>query len=217
MRAPSGKWYPYRDRLYSPGDFGLDTITLSILCGGPRSRFGRFTVPDRNDTRVFSLVILAECLLVSACGGGGGGSSPQLTTNPLPSITGLSPSSATVGAAGQTLTINGTNFLSSSTVTYNSVAHTATFVNSTQLSISLSASDQATAGDYAVVVTNPSPGGELRTQSTSPSIIPSPVLRVYPHLSLGSERQHKLSPSTGPTSSPVRWSLTTAQPIPPHS
>ena len=69
------------------------------------------------------------------------------------------PASATAGAAAQTLTINGTNFLSTSTVTYNGVAHTATFVSSTQLTITLSASDQATAGTYAVVVTNPAPGG----------------------------------------------------------
>jgi beta-glucanase (GH16 family) len=77
----------------------------------------------------------------------------------VPSISSLSPSSATAGAAAQTLTINGANFMSSSTVTYNGVGHTATFVSSTQLTIPLSASDQATAGSYAVVVTNPSPGG----------------------------------------------------------
>ena len=79
--------------------------------------------------------------------------------NPAPAITSLSPTSATAGAAAQTLTINGTKFVSTSTVTYNGVAHTATFVSSTQLTITLSASDQATAGTYAVVVTNPAPGG----------------------------------------------------------
>ena len=77
----------------------------------------------------------------------------------MPVLTTLSPSSANVGAAAQTLTINGTNFLSTSTVTYNGVAHTATFVSATQLTIPLSAADQATAGTYPVVVSNPSPGG----------------------------------------------------------
>jgi uncharacterized repeat protein (TIGR03803 family) len=92
--------------------------------------------------------------------GGGASNSMNFTIdNPLPTITSLSPSSATTGAAAQTLTINGMNFLANSTVTYNSTARTATFVSSTQLTISLSASDQATGGSFAVIVTNPSPGG----------------------------------------------------------
>ena len=44
-------------------------------------------------------------------------------------------------------------------MTYNGVGHAATFLSSTQLTISLSAADQATAGSYPVVVTNPAPGG----------------------------------------------------------
>jgi hypothetical protein len=79
--------------------------------------------------------------------------------NAAPSITSLSPASATAGAAAQTLTINGKNFLSTSTVTYHGVGHTPTIVSSTQLKITLSTSDQSTAGPYAVVVTNPAPGG----------------------------------------------------------
>ena len=79
--------------------------------------------------------------------------------NPVPTLTSLSPTSAVVGAASQTLTLTGTNFLASSTVTYNAVGHAATFVSSTQLTIGLTAADQATAGSYAVVVTNPAPGG----------------------------------------------------------
>lgn len=110
--------------------------------------------------RALASILLSLTLgIVVSCGGGGGGGSSAPIQNPAPSITILSPSSATAGAAAQTLTINGTNFLSGSTVTYNNAAHTATFVNSTQLTIPLSASDQATAGSYAVVVTNPSPGG----------------------------------------------------------
>jgi parallel beta-helix repeat protein len=44
-------------------------------------------------------------------------------------------------------------------VAYDDAADAATFVNSTQLTIALSASDQATVGTYGVVVANPSPGG----------------------------------------------------------
>ena len=81
------------------------------------------------------------------------------SSNPVPSITSLSPSSLTVGATAQNLTISGTGFLSTSTVTFNGIAHTPTFVSSTQLTISLTTSDLATAGSFPVVVTNPAPGG----------------------------------------------------------
>jgi len=79
--------------------------------------------------------------------------------NLVPTISGILPTSATAGELAQTLTINGSNFVSTSTVTYNGVAHTATFISASQLTITLSSSDQATAGTYPVVVTNPSPGG----------------------------------------------------------
>jgi len=78
---------------------------------------------------------------------------------PVPGIASLSPPSAIAGAAGQTLTINGTNFVSTSTVTYNGAPYAASFVSSMQLTITLSTSDQATAGAFPVVVTNPTPGG----------------------------------------------------------
>src|SRR5208337_5030527 len=93
-------------------------------------------------------------VLVTNPAPGGGASNPVNFTvnNPLPSLTSLSPTSATAGAAAQTLTINGTNFLSTSTVTYNGVGHAATLVSASQLTITLTTSDQATAGTYAVVV-----------------------------------------------------------------
>ena len=94
----------------------------------------------------------------------GGGTSNQVNfavNNAVPAISGLSPAAMMVGAAAETLTIEGSGFLSSSTVTYKGIAHAARFVSTTQLNIGLSASDQATLGSYAVVVTNPSPGGGL--------------------------------------------------------
>ena len=105
---------------------------------------------------------LATCLalIASGCGGGGyGGSSSGGGYNPMPAISSLAPASASAGAGAQTLTINGSGFLAASTVTYNGVAYTATYVSASQLTIPLSAADQMTAGSYAVVVTNPAPGG----------------------------------------------------------
>lgn len=78
---------------------------------------------------------------------------------PVPAITKLNPASLPVGSAPQTLTINGTGFLATSTVTFSRIAHAAAFVSARQLTISLTPSDLATAGTFPVVVTNPAPGG----------------------------------------------------------
>lgn len=90
------------------------------------------------------------------------GCSPEPSTPPInaiPDISSLSPSSIIAGVQSQVLAINGSGFLSNSTATYNGIGHTVTFVSSTQLTISLDASDLAAAGAYPVVVTNPAPGG----------------------------------------------------------
>ena len=107
----------------------------------------------------------------------GGGSSTLSfpVNNPAPTLSSFSPAFSTVGAGALTLTLNGSNFLSTSTVTYNGVAHPATYASSIALTITLSAADQATAGSYAVVVTNPVPGGGSSTLSF-PVNIPAPVI-----------------------------------------
>ncbi len=94
-------------------------------------------------------------------GGGSSAESPFTVqpNNPAPAITSLAPASALVGTGPLTLTINGSGFLPSSTVTYNAVSHAVTFNGPTQLIITLSTADLATLGSYAVVVTNPAPGG----------------------------------------------------------
>jgi len=106
--------------------------------------------------------------------GGGKSNSFNFTVDNLaPTVTSLSPASAMEGSQAQTLTINATNSVSALTVTYNAVAHTVTFVSPTEL---LSASDQAKADSFAVVVTNPAPGGgksvavDLNADSPTPTI-----------------------------------------------
>lgn len=79
--------------------------------------------------------------------------------NPAPSVTSLSPTSATAGGAAFTLTVNGSNFLNTSVVNYNGAARTTTFVNASQLTAQITAADVAAAGSFPVTVTNPAPGG----------------------------------------------------------
>lgn len=122
-----------------------------------------------------SFCLLLGGLLLAGCSH----SSPppsSAASNPVPSISSLSPVSANQGAAAQTLTITGNNFLSSSTVTYNGAAHTAAYVSATQLTIQLSASDQATAGNYPVVVSNPAPGGGSSSPANFAVNAPTPAI-----------------------------------------
>jgi beta-glucanase (GH16 family) len=106
--------------------------------------------------------------------------------DPAPAITTLVPSSLQVGAAPQRLSIKGSGFRTSSTVTFNGIVHPATFIGSTQLTISLTASDLATTGTFPVIVTNPAPGegrsngvkftvsgSSTVTVTVAPSIVPA--------------------------------------------
>lgn len=102
--------------------------------------------------------LVCGIFLFALCSCGGGGST-QPSGNPAPSVQSLSPNSAAAGSNGFALTITGSNFLSSSTVTWNSNSRKATFVSSSQLTIPVSASDLSASGTVSITVTNPAPGG----------------------------------------------------------
>lgn len=123
-----------------------------------------------------------------SCGGSsnGSGSSPLPTaSNPVPSITSLSPSSGSAGESAFTLTINGQNFVSGAAVQWNKSARPATFSSSTQLQVQISAADVANSGSATVSVLNPSPGGgssglaEFQINGTNP--VPA-VLSMNPSI-----------------------------------
>ncbi len=76
--------------------------------------------------------------------------------SPVPTIASLSPSSATAGGAGFTLTINGSNFDSGTTVQWGATALARVFVSATQLTADVPASLIATPGTATVTVTSSS-------------------------------------------------------------
>lgn len=106
----------------------------------------------------------------------GGGITQSLTftinprTNPIPQITSLSPSQLFTGAGGSngsTITILGKNFVATgtdqsqrpiSTVDLNGSTEQATFVNSTNLQLTIPASNLAAAGPLQISVVNPADG-----------------------------------------------------------
>lgn len=104
-----------------------------------------------------------------APGGGLSGSlsfAIQAASNPVPTLTALSPSSRSAGSGAFTLTVTGTNFVSGSTVRWNGSNRTTTFVSSTSLTAAITATDVQSAGTAAVTVFNPTPGGGTSGEQT---------------------------------------------------
>ena len=82
------------------------------------------------------------------------------STAPVPLINQpLVPDAIRPGAAGFTLTVNGTGFVLGSVVKWNGNARATAFVNSSRLKASILGSDVAKAGTASVTVANPTPGG----------------------------------------------------------
>jgi subtilisin len=79
--------------------------------------------------------------------------------NPVPSVTSLSPSTVPAGGGGFTLNVNGSGFVSSSSVRWNGSSRPTTFVSSSQVQAAIGSADIATAGTASITVFSPTPGG----------------------------------------------------------
>jgi hypothetical protein len=102
---------------------------------------------------------------------GGGTSNAQTftitaTPNPVPVTTGIGPTSTIAGSADFTLTVDGSNFISDSVVQWNDSPRTTTFVSSSSLIATISASDVAFAGTVPITVMTPTPGGGISNTQT---------------------------------------------------
>ena len=125
---------------------GGNTLTISIP-GAQLASAGPLSVTVTNPTP----------------GGGTSGAQTFTVNNSAPSVTSLSPVSAVVNSGGFTLTVNGSNFVSGSTVNFNGAAKTTTFVSATKVTAAILASDVDSVGNFPVTVTNPAPGGGTST------------------------------------------------------
>ena len=107
-----------------------------------------------------------------------GGSASTSTTFPIniptPTISSLLPVSATAGGVQFTLTVNGTGYLSGAVVQWNGTALSTTFVNSTQLTATVTATLIAAGGNASITVMNA--GGNTSTSTSFPVNIPTPTI-----------------------------------------
>ena len=115
---------------------------------------------------------------------GGGTSNAQTLTisapsNPVPTTTGLTPSSTPVGGFPFTLTVTGTNFIPGSRVRWNGADRETAYVSATQVTAAIPFRDIAVAGTAAVTVFNPEPGGgtsNAQTFTILPATNPVPTI-----------------------------------------
>lgn len=77
----------------------------------------------------------------------------------VPAISSMTPASTLAGSGAFTLTVNGANFSSASTVRWNGADRTTSFVSSSQLQALIPASDVASAGTATVTVFNSGANG----------------------------------------------------------
>jgi uncharacterized protein (DUF2141 family) len=102
----------------------------------------------------------------------------------------LVPASVAPGGAGFTLTVNGTGFVSGSTVDWNGSPRATTFMSGSQVTAAISASDIVTATTASITVVSPTPGG-----GTS-NVVFLPVREPSTFVSLNESSLAGVSPAT---------------------
>ncbi len=148
----SGSLVP-KIRLYNPNG----TLLSSNYSGSPYGCSGT-TVPLNSITLTQSgthTVLVGDCTdtltgtyhISSQCFGA--------CPLPAPVVTSVSPASVAAGGSAFTLTVNGSNFVSGSVVSWNGNSRVTTYVSATQLTAVILASDIASIGSFPVTVLNP--------------------------------------------------------------
>jgi subtilase family protein/fervidolysin-like protein/List-Bact-rpt repeat protein len=94
----------------------------------------------------------------------GGDASPEApfkvySSHPVPSLTGLSPAGVLVPAAGFTLTVTGSDFVTGSVIRWNGSDRATTVLDSMHATAAIPDSDLADGGLAQVTIFNPAPGG----------------------------------------------------------
>lgn len=152
--------------LQSPLDFATGGVPQLIATtsrdSGSSQPIGRAGVavldPVNNDVLEFSPV-----------------ASQKQTGNPVPTISSVSPQSAIENGSAFTLTVTGTNFISSSTISFGGQMEPTAFLGATHLTAAVPASAITAVGPVTVLVTNPGPGGGIASANFS-VLIPAPTV-----------------------------------------
>ena len=96
-------------------------------------------------------MLVVALILLSSCGG--------VINLPVPAVSSLSPSSVPENSVTFTLTVTGSGFAPSSTITFNGLPRQTIFLSPSTLTTIVNPGDVSTPGTISVGVTTPAPGG----------------------------------------------------------
>ncbi|MDR3740791.1 MAG: IPT/TIG domain-containing protein [Terracidiphilus sp.] len=110
--------------------------------------------------------------ILTGCGGSSSNSGGT-TTTATPTVSSISPTTVAAGSGDLTLTVNGTGFLSTTTVQVGTVAEPTTYVSSTQVTAAVPAKQIAAGGQFSVIALNGTAssgsGAAVNLQVTNPA------------------------------------------------
>jgi len=163
-------------------------------------------------TRVVICVVLTSLTLV-ACGKSGSSDQTQTqsTSNPVPLLASVSPTTAVAGASAVKITASGSSFIPSSTINWNGTPLTTTYLNSEAISAEINPSDLQAGANATITVTNPSPGGGTSSGIRFSVTNPAPTLTAISPASANAGSAAITLTATGTnftTSSAVIWAGT---------
>lgn len=155
------------------GSFSLAVSGASYMCGATvRWNGGALVTSWLSEGRLTAIVPASNVstagtatITVSQSSGTSAGQTFTIA-NPAPTLTGIDPASVAAGGSGFPITVNGSGFVSGSSVQWNGAARSTTLVSPTRLSATINSSDVQGPGTAMVTVFNPSPGGGLSNAAT---------------------------------------------------
>ena len=144
-------------------------------CSGERNNGPTTYVSATELTTVLPAADLASgaVLQITVSNGGAGtvlnsSAAPLEVDNPVPVITGSSPSGLLSGATPTAVTVTGSGFVPATVIQVNGTARATTYIDATHVSLSLTVNDLANPGSIALVAINPAPGGGTWAGAYSP-------------------------------------------------
>lgn len=141
---------------------GTDVAPGATVTWDGADRVTTYVSPTRLDAQIPATdLALGKTVVVAGRSAAGTVSNPLSFSveNPVPSVTSVTPASASGGASGLAVTLRGAGFAPNATARWNGADRTTTYVGPTELQVALAGEDLAAAGTAGLSVFNPAPAG----------------------------------------------------------